>query len=632
MGARAAPLLILGHCAKKEVVVKRLLMLWTSAALIVALARPAFGDVAVQTDWSGGGGRPGPILAWSNGFTAAEGIDWASPAGSLSLLPALPAEHVIVSAFARPARIAAADFDGDLDLDIVSVAFDGGDVAWWENDGTGGGWTPHAIATGFNGGDGVEARDLDHDGDVDVAAAAELVNQVVWWANDGSGDGWEQHVVDESIGGPFSVCAADFDGDGDEDLCGNAYAAGWIVWWENVDGAGASWTRHILDDAFTEAFWTVTADMNADGWPDVIGCSYALNDVCWWENDGSGAAWTKHFVDDSFAHPLTVRVADLDGDGDLDVLSTNDRGRIAWWQNDGAAGGWTKYSLDEQLNLPFALRAADLDEDGDLDVVANERFGNRVMWYENANGGAMIWLKHMVDVICNMPNDVLAADLNGDGDLDIAASMTYDYSVNWYESTDGFCAAGTLESSILDTGGGTTDWGNLTCACAAPAGTSVGLEVRASNDATNLGAWIPVASPGDDLSAYLPDETRYFQYRVVLATTDAQVAPVVDEIQISWAPASAVEGDGLSGEAILSCAARPNPSLADPVRIGLTLPRAERIELALYDAAGRKVGTVAAGSYSAGEHSLDCPGLASGVYLYRLTAGEVIRTGKFTVR
>jgi hypothetical protein len=609
---------------------KSLITLCVASSLILAFAPAAFGGTATQTDWSGGAGFPGPVLEWQNGFTASEAIEWASAPGTLTLLTDLPYEHAITTTFGEPAGVAAGDLDGDLDLDVVSVAFQGNEVVWWENDGSGGGWAAHTIAPSFPAANSLEAHDLDDDGDIDVEACAEGAAKVSWFENDGTGMVWVEHVVDASIGSPFSVCSADFDNDGDHDLCGASFSPGSIVWWENTDGAGTSWTRHVLDSAFTNAWWAVAGDVDADLDDDIVGCSYTLGDVCWWENDSNATVWTKHVIDDAFLRVLSVRVADMDGDTDTDVLGASDRGRVVWWENDGAAGGWTKHVVAAQLVLPFSSRVADLDNDGDQDVISNERDGDRVMWYENTTGNGLVWLEHTVDVTCDGPNDVLAADLNGDLELDIIATFSWDNGIFWYEATTEYAPTGSLESPILDTGPDTTYWGKLDCTAATPAGSSIGLEVRASNDPDHMGVWVAVPS-GDDLSAYIADETRYFQYRVTLATTDDLVSPSVEEIRVDWDTPSAVDEGGLFGDRFLSCAAIPNPASWDAARIHFAVARAGRVELVLYDAAGRKLGTLAEGIFRAGEHSVAATGLASGVYLYRLTAGQSLRSGKLIV-
>jgi hypothetical protein len=56
------------------------------------------------------------------------------------------------------------------------------------------------------------------------------------------------------------------------------------------------------------------------------------------------------------------------------------------------------------------------------------------------------------------------------------------------------------------------------------------------------------------------------------------------------------------------------------------------VTLAVYDAAGRKVATMA-GDGAAGEHEvvLDATALAPGVYVYRLTAGEFTASKRMVV-
>jgi flagellar hook assembly protein FlgD len=68
------------------------------------------------------------------------------------------------------------------------------------------------------------------------------------------------------------------------------------------------------------------------------------------------------------------------------------------------------------------------------------------------------------------------------------------------------------------------------------------------------------------------------------------------------------------------------------------LAAAGRVRLSIYDAAGRHVRTLVDRAEAAGEHSIVFDGrdgagspLASGVYFYRLNAGEVARTRKMVL-
>ena len=76
----------------------------------------------------------------------------------------------------------------------------------------------------------------------------------------------------------------------------------------------------------------------------------------------------------------------------------------------------------------------------------------------------------------------------------------------------------------------------------------------------------------------------------------------------------------------------PNPFNARTT-IRYSLPDASPVTLDIYDLLGRKVQTLYNGPQPPGEHSLiwNADGFASGVYFYRLTAGEYEKTEKMTV-
>ena len=76
----------------------------------------------------------------------------------------------------------------------------------------------------------------------------------------------------------------------------------------------------------------------------------------------------------------------------------------------------------------------------------------------------------------------------------------------------------------------------------------------------------------------------------------------------------------------------PNPFNPETT-ISFDLPVASEIELALYNVAGQREATLAGGFREAGSYTLRWDGrddtghgLASGVYFYRLTAGERVET------
>ena len=95
--------------------------------VLLILVSVSFADTTTQTDWSGGGGVPGPVTDWANSFDVAYQIN---DTGS-SLRLGSP-EHTVDSAFDGVHSIYAADIDGDGYTDVLGAAFYAHEITWWE--------------------------------------------------------------------------------------------------------------------------------------------------------------------------------------------------------------------------------------------------------------------------------------------------------------------------------------------------------------------------------------------------------------------------------------------------------------------------------------------------------------------
>ena len=384
-------------------------------------------------------------------YRSRESVSILCSAALLSLLAAgagarpIPYEAAlnVATGISRPNSLVADDLDGDGDLDLVAAAFDGNRITWYENDGTPavGGWTPRDIATVVSGASSVAVADVDGDGDRDVVCAAYLAGDVLWYENDGTplDGGWTSHTIDGSASGAISACAADIDGDGDPDVLVAAYDANQFIIYENSGAGPPAWTKHAFSNVASGAVSVCAADLDRDGDLDLVGATQNADDVLWYQNDGTLnlANWTLWTVDGSFDGVQSVTTADVDGDGYLDVLAAAvNADDVVWYENDGtpAGNGWTKRTIDPLLDGASAAVPADLDGDGDVDVLAAGQIANDVTWYENDGAGPPGWTRHTIDGTASGALAVVAEDLDRDGDMDLMAACAGAGTIVWYRN------------------------------------------------------------------------------------------------------------------------------------------------------------------------------------------------------
>ena len=84
----------------------------------------------------------------------------------------------------------------------------------------------------------------------------------------------------------------------------------------------------------------------------------------------------------------SVYAADLNGDGFLDVISASAHDdKIAWYQNDGTGAFGPQQIISTLADSAESVFATDLDGDNDLDVLSASSLDDKIAWYENLGGG-----------------------------------------------------------------------------------------------------------------------------------------------------------------------------------------------------------------------------------------------------
>lgn len=240
------------------------------------------------------------------------------------------------------AGAAAADYDRDGDFDLYLVRGDAGPNVLLQNQGDGT-FVDVGATAGVDGdpalGAGPVFADIDGDGWVDLLVGGIGGSAPVVYHNEGDGTFSDVSAsAGLNHGQPqYSMALADVDGDLDLDLA----AVHWVhdqrvTLWTN-DGSGHFTDVTVaagLDGVQTMGFTPIFADVNDDGWPDLLVAGDFLSSRVL-INDGDGTFTESADPAITDENGMGAAVADFDGDGQLDWFVSS-----IWDPNQVAEGNW----------------------------------------------------------------------------------------------------------------------------------------------------------------------------------------------------------------------------------------------------------------------------------------------------
>ncbi len=404
----------------------------------------------------------------------------------------------------------------------------------------------------------------------------------------------------------FRVAVGDPDGDGDLDLAvatGEAYRA---VYTPNLvylnDGGqlatSPAWTSAIADACYDLRF----ADMNGDGWPDLVTLSGgAQGRLRIYYNEGgllqTAPGWTAAYV----GNGNTLDLADLDGDGRLDALvGYNGQfagfGGFAVFLTGGGDLSASPAWLSSFSGYGSAVVIADIDGDGHGDLITGGWWQPVRIYLNDGVGGFTATPQWQSDPAWASVVEAFAL-----ADLDAGLASVQE-------------AAFAAGSRLL-----TLPHRHLQSVDMVRVG---GRELpRAAWCADRRDGWVSLAGPADG-----PVTVTY------------RVSAALDLVVSNWDDGAYVFGHQpvtaaprLMPPAVLTLA--PNPFNPRTVfRLDLAAPAAT-LNLAVFDLGGRRVATLLDGPLEAGSHLVPWQpeALAAGVYVYRLQAEGRSQTGKVTL-
>lgn len=343
---------------------------------------------------------------------------------------------------------AVADFDGDGDLDLAISRRNTKSAYWYEqkNDSI---WIQHLIGTADNLANtlGTTTFDINHDGFPDV-----LFNGI-WFQNPGNLKEnpempWSGNLVKA---GGHDAMNADINGDEVSDIL---VFDGNILAWYN---ASESFREYIISSGNHDHGGSAPngfGDIDNDGDIDVIIPGF------WFANAGDGVKWEQkewpfHPVKNaSYGPSARSWVADINLDGQLDIVYAHcDTGgsHLYWVENKGNGEKWVSHQLSDPPTREgdikgtgsfHSLIVADFNQDGKPDIFAGEQEDpdtymeekgkvamkprglkpRGTIWYNQGgkNPGFEMYVIHVGNPGWH---DAQAADIDGDGDLDIVSKI-----------------------------------------------------------------------------------------------------------------------------------------------------------------------------------------------------------------
>ena len=370
--------------------------------------------------------------------------------------------------FVNANDLAVGDVDNDGDEDIVAAI--GSDrLRVFTNDGSGSFPTTSDIfATGPV--DSLLLTDLDGDGDLDVVTNRGGASASVGVHANFGGGVFGPVTATQTISTTGRMEAVDLDSDGDKDIvCGSAAPAptpGVVV--VLLNAGGLSFASVITYPAGVTPYHLAAGDVDQDGDVDIVTGDLGAGTISVLRNQGLGVLQSPEPYATGGA-PWDVDLADFDGDGLLDGASVDGTGKVltVLRQRNGGRFHWPEPvptvsgtgatlvadltgdgrvdlvrtrsasipTIAFQLGLPVgqfapavefassftgspSLTAQDFDGDGDLDV--GVLVSGFLHLHDNLGGGN--FGPPTLIATGGVSNTVVAADLDADGDRDIACT------------------------------------------------------------------------------------------------------------------------------------------------------------------------------------------------------------------
>gem|GEM_PF-2403584 len=450
-----------------------------------------------------------------------------------------------------------------------------------------------------------EIADLDRDMDLDIFT----VNQGKFYFLENTGNAFFQRSILQL---PFDV-PAHYMTTGD--LTGNGHSDVWLSYSnESIMLKGSGLNDFEIVQYPEEIVGHFIADLHGDGASELVGFSGYSTDSDLNMYSYSAGVWVPQTIEAS-AEWGNLYEVDWDGDGDLDILKDNNQ-KITLLENDGSSNFSSRLLLSYWPDLR-GTDFGDIDNDNDIDLVM---FGDRgsldnsVVWFENVGTDTLVTHSHSLTLSNSYVRGIEAIDIDVDGDMDIlffGNSSAFEILIN--DGNQNFIG-------ILADVNNALPW----------------------NTTRNSWPFADLDGDGDPDFLVRQNEPNQPVWRENKTFVNSRIynqdAPGEGGKSSNNNPPLAIDDPGSRKPLYFELYGNyPNP-FNPTTTIRYSLPNTQRVTLAVYNLQGQRIRTLINYTQQANEHQAVWDGrndsgeaVSSGVYFYRLTAGEFSESRKMVL-
>ena len=203
----------------------------------------------------------------------------------------------------------------------------------------------------------------------------------------------------------------------------------------SVPGAGLRY-EGVLDDDERPIYAVpgITAvtvrDIDHDSFRDVVATGWSCGVLVVFPGNGE-TYFSEPYIIDAPGGPRDLQMADFNADGEVDLVTTMySSNEIALWKGDGKGQFAEVQRFPSRGPLPHKVRVADMNGDAKPDLVVSHCFSSDSVAIHFGDGGFSFDVSQEIEVGTNNDRlvvqdeirDVIVADFNGDGKLDLATA------------------------------------------------------------------------------------------------------------------------------------------------------------------------------------------------------------------